>query len=149
MLDIRDRKPDSSSLTSPQPQSSITQFTPLVNDSKSPITREKLRQQLQFLKFSRDRETKPSTVDWFLRLVAAYVKLMHSIGEGERQASPVERRVIGEANIACESTRQARQRRYDRMPLHDEHLREGSALRHRSLAITRAFWLTGRHSCKP
>ncbi|KAA8892698.1 hypothetical protein FN846DRAFT_896631 [Sphaerosporella brunnea] len=39
-------------------------------DAKSIRVREKVLHQLQFLKFGGDRDTKPSTVDWFLQLVA-------------------------------------------------------------------------------
>jgi hypothetical protein len=49
-------------------------------DSKSIRMREKFLHQLQFLKFSGDRDTQPSTVDWFLQLVAEYVRLGGGVG---------------------------------------------------------------------
>jgi hypothetical protein len=64
-------------LTGPEPQLTNSNREP---DSKSIRIREKFLHQLQFLKFSGDRDTKPSTVDWFLQLVAEYVRLGGGIG---------------------------------------------------------------------
>ncbi|KAA8893911.1 hypothetical protein FN846DRAFT_895567 [Sphaerosporella brunnea] len=49
-------------------------------DAQSIRMREKVLHQLQFLKFTGDRDTKPSTVDWFLQLVAEYVGLGGGVG---------------------------------------------------------------------
>jgi hypothetical protein len=78
--------------TGPEPQPMFTGINPKLRtpensnrepDSKSIRMREKFLHQLQFLKFSGDRDTKPSTVDWFLQLVAEYVRLGGGVGVSE------------------------------------------------------------------
>jgi hypothetical protein len=78
--------------TAPQPQPMLTEIKPKLStpdninsepDSKSIRVREKYSQQLQFLKFSGDRDTNPSTVDWSLQLVAQYVRLGGGVGVSE------------------------------------------------------------------
>jgi hypothetical protein len=64
--------------TGPEPQP--TDNSNREPDSKSIRMREKFLHQLQFLKFSGDRDTKPSTIDWFLQLVAEYVRLGGGVG---------------------------------------------------------------------
>jgi hypothetical protein len=62
----------------PEPQ--LTDNSNREPDSKSIRMREKFLPQLQFLKLSGDRDTKRSTVDWFLHLVAEYVRLGGGVG---------------------------------------------------------------------
>jgi hypothetical protein len=62
------------------PESQLTDNSNREPDSKSIGIREKFLYQLQFLKFSGDRDTKPSTVDWFFQLVAEYVRLGGGVG---------------------------------------------------------------------
>jgi hypothetical protein len=62
----------------PEPQ--LTDNSNREPDSKSIRMREKFLPQLQFLKLSGDRHTKRSTVDWFLHLVAEYVRLGGGVG---------------------------------------------------------------------
>jgi hypothetical protein len=75
--------------TGPEPQPTFTGINAKLStpdnsnresDSKSIHMREKFLQELQFLKFSGDRDTKPSTVHWFLQLVAEYVRLCGGFG---------------------------------------------------------------------
>jgi hypothetical protein len=64
------------------PESQLTDNSNREPDSKSIRIRERFLHQLQFLKFSGDRDTKPSAVEWFFQLVAGYVRLGGGVGVG-------------------------------------------------------------------